>query len=176
MVKKARGRTGKRKKTGAGNANQPHARLKALIRLLTPTIQVSALPTFAPCEKTAARVVLGPLPAAPRAPAALSAASGQSPRTLGGFSVQTLASSGARSAMSPSGETPGGKWACRHEQTPARTSGELLSSFGGQLLTDRREVRCGGGGRWHANTRVAHGGCKVGSEVVFLDLWMGLRL
>jgi hypothetical protein len=60
--------------------------------------------TFAPCEKTAARLILTPFPAAPRAPAALSAASGRSPRALGGFSVQTLASSGARSAMSPSGE------------------------------------------------------------------------
>ena len=70
---------------------------------------MSAPTTFAPCEKAAARVVLRPLPAAPRAPAALSAASGQSPRTLGGFSVQTLASSGVRSAMSPTGETPPGR-------------------------------------------------------------------
>ena len=61
---------------------------------------MSALPTFAPCEKTAARVVLTPLSAAPRAPtAALSAASGRSPRTLGGV----------RSAMSPTGETPPGR-------------------------------------------------------------------
>jgi hypothetical protein len=85
---------------------QPHARLKAPIRLPALKIQVSALSTFAPCEKTAARVVLRPLPAAPRASAALSAASGRSPRALGGFSVQALASSGARSAMSPSGEVP----------------------------------------------------------------------
>jgi hypothetical protein len=50
-----------------------------------------------------------PLSAAPRAPAALSATSGRSPRALCGFSVQALASSGARSAMSPSGETPPGR-------------------------------------------------------------------
>jgi hypothetical protein len=58
------------------------------------TTQVSALSTFAPCEKTAARVILRPLSAAPRAPtAALPAGSGRSPRTLGGV----------RRAMSPSG-------------------------------------------------------------------------
>jgi hypothetical protein len=46
-------------------------------------IQVSAPSTFAPCEKAASRLLLTPFPAAPRAPAALPAASGQSPRALG---------------------------------------------------------------------------------------------
>ena len=48
----------------------------------------------------AARVIMRPLSAAPRAPtAALPAGSGRSPRTLGGV----------RSAMSPTGETPPGR-------------------------------------------------------------------
>jgi hypothetical protein len=97
------------RKTCASNAMQPHVRLKARIRLPALKTQVSAFSTFAPCEKMAARLILAPLPAAPRAHAALSAASGRSPRKLGGFSMQALASSGARSAMSPSGETPPGR-------------------------------------------------------------------
>jgi hypothetical protein len=79
------------------------------IRLPTLKIQVNAFPTFAPCEKMAARLILTPFTAAPRAPAALSAASGRSPWTLGGFSMQALASRGARSVMYPSGETPPGR-------------------------------------------------------------------
>jgi hypothetical protein len=59
--------TGSRKKKGARNANQPHARLKAPIRLLALAIQMSALSTFAPCEKTASRVVLTGLFLQPRA-------------------------------------------------------------------------------------------------------------
>ena len=50
-----------------------------------------------------------PIFAAPRAPAALSAGSGRSPRTLGGVPRQTLAPAGVRSAMSPTGETPPGR-------------------------------------------------------------------
>ena len=65
--------------------------------------------TFRALQRRLPGLIVVPLPAAPRAPAALSAASGQSPRALGGFSVQTLASSGARSAMSPSGETSPGR-------------------------------------------------------------------
>jgi hypothetical protein len=66
---------------------QPHVRLKARIRLPALKIQVSAFSTFAPCEKMAARLILTPFPAAPRTLAALSAASGRSPRALGGFSM-----------------------------------------------------------------------------------------
>jgi hypothetical protein len=54
-------------------------------------------------------MILTPSSAVSRAPAALSAASGRSPRTLGGVSRQTLAPAGVRSAMSPTGETPPGR-------------------------------------------------------------------
>jgi hypothetical protein len=50
-------------KTCAGNANQPHPKPKAPIRLPALKIQVSAPTTFVPCEKTAARLILTPFPA-----------------------------------------------------------------------------------------------------------------
>jgi hypothetical protein len=94
----------------------------------------------------------------PRALAALSAASGQSPRALGGFSVQALASSGARSTMSPSGETPPGRrqvgmnkrLRVRREEASARRGSYWAASEANYPPIGGRQG--GVGGSVHANS------------------------
>jgi hypothetical protein len=67
----------------------------------------------------------------------------------------------------------------REEAIARRGSYWAASEFGGQLLTDRWDVRCVCGG-WVDGMPIAHRGWEgirgSGGEVVFLDLWIGLRL